>query len=343
MLMIHYFESLLFIYSHWSSKSDVRADFLPVFKILLKKLGVCDIQVVHNVPKHSVDWFNIQLPVKMLTNLELDTEKRRPYRINMWKARVATNYKFVILISNNSLELGSRFGLGTNLDEWVETTTYWHLYDIYWRYFRVKDAILTVVTTNLEGDGRTKVFIWTGKYFKISMLFTAFGDQVKICAWFKNWLNRNILRSQQTRCDIGLTTNDSILDITEEFVPQSPKWCYHRQFTTHKSFLKFDICQNKHRNPFDHSVYKSHIENIFEIIFIAANETLVENSYCKGYSAYLYDEAEPLNNFDTKSIITLPKLCFEFISCYRDEYITFKYIHYTITLHHLSHCCGSYF
>ncbi|OXA40840.1 hypothetical protein Fcan01_24174 [Folsomia candida] len=334
-MVLHYFEYLLILYFP-TVVTSFGSDVAPVFEILLNNVVACDVQIIHDVRNKSIDWEKINLPVKIVTDFELDVKQPvRPYRINIFKTRVVTSCKFAILFSNHSLEMGGFYGFGKKLDTWIYAATFWHVfyYEGWWQAdLRCKDSIMTIVTIKPKSDGPLRIHFWTGKYFKVSLLFSAVDNQLKFCVWFKNGLHRQIpsvYQGERHRCDAEgpvIIRGRSIVDITLDFeLLKSLTWCYHRQFTTYTTYLKFDIYEQKGKNPFDARIHKSHLQNILGVIFNAANETLAQTSFCRGYDAILYDETNRIGFLDTTTVITIHTLGFAFISCYREEYLTFKF------------------
>ncbi|OXA43074.1 hypothetical protein Fcan01_21915 [Folsomia candida] len=154
-------------------------------------------------------------------------------------------------------------------------------------------------------DGQGLVYFWSGKYFKISVLFIALENQLQVCAWFRTGLNGNILKShlnQGLSCD-GRTaenlSNRSVYDITQNFAILSPPWCYDRIDSADQMFLDFNIYGEKDKNPFNARIYNPQLQNILAIIFNAANETLVLKYNCRSAAAVLHDHNKEYSDDDT--------------------------------------------
>ncbi|OXA36888.1 hypothetical protein Fcan01_28325 [Folsomia candida] len=166
---------------------------------------------------------------------------------------------------------------------------------------------MAIVTINSNRDRHDQFTFWAGYYFRISVLFMAQENQLKVCVWFRNGLNRNTFRlfqNQQNSCDAGRDdnlVNRSVLDITKEFTIESPKW----------------------------RIYQPQLRNILQIIFTSANETLNMAHTCQPYCSSITDGTS------TRSVSGLPEdettfvitdiTGLEFLTCYRDEYITFQF------------------
>ncbi|OXA42070.1 hypothetical protein Fcan01_23189 [Folsomia candida] len=326
----HCLTSILVVYLQTVLPFSV-TEQLRVFNILLEGLVICDIQIFHDVQRRNIDWFNVKLPVKIVQDFNYIPYDTRAYQINIFKSRAATNCKFVILISAHSLEIG-RVYLGEKLDKWIDTAASYHLFnpEDYWLTVGNNETVMTIVTmkSNVESHGR--VYFWSGKYFKISLLFILRENQVQFCTSFREELNRNILtviQNQKHPCDAGSVGNlrsRSVFDISQYFAILSPPWCYARGFNTDKSYLKFDIYGQKDKNPFDARIYNPQLQNILGIIFNIANETLLLKSSCFGYEALLCDESSGWTDFDVLTVTT-QNLGFELISCYRNEFMTFEF------------------
>lgn len=66
------------------------ADILPVFHILLDKLGPCDIQIIADGWRTNIDWHNVIQPVKIVHSPHNRTLDHGLIQINIFKSKVAS-------------------------------------------------------------------------------------------------------------------------------------------------------------------------------------------------------------------------------------------------------------
>lgn len=62
---------------------QIQSRILPVFHTLLNKMETCDIRILHDHPNQTVDWININVPLKIVYT----PEKKEPLPLDVFKSR----------------------------------------------------------------------------------------------------------------------------------------------------------------------------------------------------------------------------------------------------------------
>lgn len=308
---------------------------LPVFNVLLKNLVLCDVQIIHIAPKRSIDWFNIKIPVKIV---EKSDNSRRAVRflIDIFKSRSALHCKFVIFISPFSLNPREREWT-KKLEEWFQTAHDGHLrffsgegFGKYPILIRCRNSVMTFLAPKTVGDKYDRFYFWAGRYFTFSVLFISIRNKLKVCFWFENGTNEANLEYHLKRAllldlDKRLNLNRySVFQLTKGYAIRTTEWCYRHDTSSSKAYLEFDTLRENHNNPFDLKIYKPPQQIILGIVFNKANETIVFKP-CGKHDARLVDDYSSGTHFDTALVVTTHDRVFEFVTCYREEYITFKF------------------
>lgn len=328
------FPLILFLYfnSVLGSHAESETPVFPILNVLLDKLESCDTQIFHDATNTPVDWSSINIPVKIITNIQIVITRRSTfYEINIHKSRAAVHCKCIIFISRDPIDLQSQDpyrNLGQKINEWVLFAKLHLCYPIgeFIRRVVFDDPLMTIVSSPSERVISDQIQFWGGMNFKISVLFMIHGNHQGL-----DRITIALYQNSRNRCDavINANSNDlSVFDITKKFAVKSRDWCFTR-LVEDTSFLKLDIYSKKFKNPFNTRIYNTHLQNILRIVFSASNETLVTKpkSECISHDSWISDN-EISTDWVTEgvrsNIITADNIGFEFLSCYRDEYFTFK-------------------
>ncbi|OXA46896.1 hypothetical protein Fcan01_18162 [Folsomia candida] len=315
---------ILFVHAVFSIRlNNFGTNVVPILEILLKKLGTCDVQIIHNVPESNVDWNNMNTPVKVVNGIDKLNDTQ--FRINIHKSRAATHCKFAILISGDTIRATGSKDYDENIYDWIQAAYFGHVYypptsetlegvD----YIRWRNAVVAIVILKPDRELHDKVYVWAGKEQKISVLFILQENQLKLCDWFRIGFDMSTPspnQNGQTSCNeyrnLSLK-NLSVFDITNKFAPQSRGWCYELSDLQYKYYSTLDMEAEKVKNPFKHRVDYSQMKIILGIIFTAANETLYFPPNCPSIDCWLTNEHTFYISPHRVNLIVTGDLGFEF-------------------------------
>ncbi|OXA49246.1 hypothetical protein Fcan01_15353 [Folsomia candida] len=300
---------------------------LPAFHILLNRLGSCDIQVLHDGPIQKIDWFNINLPVKIVYSPDATWIRDKSLKIDIFKVRVLSSCKFVIFVSNLGISEQVK-PTQLDLDEWIEKSGTEHLFYKDHERISVSGTVITFVTTEANKHRLARIYFTPNFYFKITIGLFSYKNSFNICVWSpKDWtetipnyssLNENLI------CHPKKLDTASVFDTVGNVVLIPPSWCYLETRKLKKSDLKIGISKGTKKISLLDDGGKSHAEEILINIFQAANETLGLISGCSESFPIIVATSSPTALTDEITFVITENVGYQYLSCYREEYITFK-------------------
>ncbi|OXA42676.1 hypothetical protein Fcan01_22421 [Folsomia candida] len=300
-----YIYIILYLWVHNASGAGLRNGVIPAFNILLDNLISCDVQILHDGSYNSVDWFNVNLPVKILNMVKFNPH------LKVEEVRVSPTL---------------------NLHHWITSATYGQFkyhelsdYDgsMVPHNVRCDDIVMTFVTTPIMRKWLGSVYFWTNVRHRISVIFISFENQVELCAWSAHlwdddisvsYLDTNLI-CHKTAYRLSKREGSASIENIKNIATLSPGWCYEGQG---KPDLKQWNC-NAQQNPFNITQTQTRSETVMQIISCSVNETITFSKSCGSYTFRF--EVESL--IGPESLVTKTS-GYQFLTCYRHEYITFE-------------------
>lgn len=337
MARIPYFFSIIIFLSVIGANCKILGtDILPVFEIVLENLIPYNIQILHDGTPSNIDWFNVNVPIKIVNTYTFSRDTIHHLSIDVFKSRANSHYKLAIFISTPFLEVGeTNVNRNLNLDDWIYTVNsgLFHYTDIlsefadhnYVRNIQCNDVVMTFVTVQNSKKNLRHVFFAVHQHYKISVVFISIDGQVEICAWSaSSWSDGYIVSSLNNKfiCNVEpeIKWKRKVSDIYQNIATLSPGWCYRGENSLE---IKKDVDTDK--NPFNPMDSKSRLGNILKMVFVSANETIVFDEICASYYYYFMVDTLPNIYFVTTIVVITKTSGHQFLSCYRDEYISFKF------------------
>lgn len=302
---------------------------LSVFRTLLNKLGTCDVQVLHDGPDEKVDWFNINVPAKIIYMSRFYWIREESLQIDIFKSRVLSHCKFAIFIS--------KYGISENvietqleLGDWIEQMSTGHLFyaDNHERiHVRGNRVVITFVTTETNRHRIARVYFFAKSYFRITVLFVANENEFQMCAWstikwekmMSNYssLNENLICLEKKSDTITFFNDIQIIST----VP--PSWC-QLNLEKRSSVLGGSANEEKMKTSIISDRISSHVEKIINDIFLAANETLGMVNICSELFPILVATTSSPTLFSREiTFVITENVGYQYLTCYREHYITF--------------------
>lgn len=242
-LILHFMSITLYFGVKFSSCTQLGTDVLPIFNILLGNLITCDIQILHDGSHLNIDWFNINLPTKLVNMSGFKYWDHVKTRLDIFKTRSSPYSKFAIFISQPYHQAaGENLNHDLNLDNWISSATDGHLNfkkvlsdtddHMFSHMMQCKDIVVAFVATQNYRKNLVSVHFSSHLYHKISVVLISRENlNVEVCAWSHVAWNVSLgisNLSENLRCTTK--RKSAILDTIEGIVHlSSPRWCCETQ------------------------------------------------------------------------------------------------------------------
>ncbi|OXA43024.1 hypothetical protein Fcan01_22233 [Folsomia candida] len=313
-------------------------ELLPVFYTLFHNLDLCNIQVLRDDRQISnIDWFNINRPTKILTEIKksksIFTNDFNPQPINVFKSRSFSPCKLAIILANQYLFI-PRNPHRVLLDKYINTVLNGYMFynDNHNRKELLgQDFVTLFVTAQSHQNKSSHVDFTLIEYSQIGILVLLDDGKFELCAWTNiNWDKYAIFLQKDLSCreETIQHSANNIVDIYKTIPASLPPWCYNNLMQMQLVDVAYNNVTQSESN-FGDSV----TNYVLQLVFQAANETVLFQLNCApAHSLLLFvrDGMEPhLSKLFPikKNLVTLvitKNSGYEFLSCYRKEYITFK-------------------
>ncbi|OXA54856.1 hypothetical protein Fcan01_11577 [Folsomia candida] len=248
-------------------------EFLPVFDTLMYKLEPCDIQVLHdNVDQVSTDWFNINLPIKVVSEFK----KMKSKQINIFKSVVDYKCKLAIILSRMAL-LSGKYNMAEISNTYIGTVVqgYTFFTDSQNREeVQGNDVVMMFVTTK---SNRNKV-VWSNTngydYLKIATVVLLGQGGFEICGWDNTVKS---LKEEELYCREGTLCGNNFVELYMEIRVPFPVWCASKGAIGGVAEV---ILRKEMSSRFDIPDGSSVEDYILRLAFDMANETAIFEMLC---------------------------------------------------------------
>ncbi|OXA39892.1 hypothetical protein Fcan01_25292 [Folsomia candida] len=169
---------------------------LPVFEIMMEKLGSCNIAILHYGHRwydSSLDWFNIYQTVKVMEASEATNSRIEKTSFNIFKSRFSADCNLAIFLSFDHLQNDrSRKSADFAVHNWARMLSSWYIvYDRKgWQYpLAWEKAIITIVTTQTNQDALRGIYFNANelgiRWNDVGVLFVMRENKFKVCYWHR--------------------------------------------------------------------------------------------------------------------------------------------------------------